>query len=100
MLITISGLSEPDIVPMARLHRIAFPDFFLSSLGAPFLIQLYRGFAEDPTGVAVVAHGDAGVIRGGVVGTLSPAGFFRRLLVRRWPRFVAAAVRAALTTPS
>src|SRR4051812_41932418 len=100
MVITHSPLSESDVVPLARLHRLAFPDFFLSSLGENFLIELYRGFLEAPPAVTVVAHDDAGVARGSVVGTLVPARFFRRLLIRRWPGFLRASLRAAVATPS
>jgi ribosomal protein S18 acetylase RimI-like enzyme len=92
-------LAVEDVRPLARLHRSAFPSFFLSSLGEPFLVQFYRAFLTDDTAVTVVARSAGEDILGAVVGTTEPAGFFTRLLRRRWPGFVAASARAVLTNP-
>jgi colanic acid biosynthesis glycosyl transferase WcaI len=88
-----------DVRELARLHRRAFPGFFLSTLGEPFLIQFYRGFLQDDTAVTVVARDNRGVPRGAVVGTTEPAGFFGRLVRNRWPGFVAASASAVLRNP-
>ena len=48
------SISKADAVPLAKMHRAAFPDFFLSRLGEPFLVQFYLGFVTDPTAVIVV----------------------------------------------
>lgn len=97
---TLTALTSADVPHVARLHREAFPAFFLSSLGEPFLVQFYRGFLSDRTALTVVARDSAGRICGAVVGTLEPAGFFGRLLRRQWPGFVAASVTAVVRTPS
>ena len=94
-----SGLEAKDIEAAARLHRHAFPQFFLSSLGHSFLTEFYRGFLVESASVAkVVKDGDQLV--GVVVGTLDPAGFFSRLLKRRWFKFALAASGALLRKPS
>lgn len=85
---------------MARLHRQAFPDFFLSTLGEPFLVQFYRAFVDDDSAVTSVARDENGLPVGVVVGTLEPAGFFRRLLRRRWWGFALASFRTVCTNPS
>lgn len=92
-------LAPSDVRDLARLHRRAFPGFFLSTLGEPFLVQFYRGFLQDDTAVTVVARDKHGMPRGAVVGTTEPAGFFGRLVTNRWPGFVTASARAMLTNP-
>lgn len=97
--VALRSLSAEDVRPLAQLHRLAFPSFFLSSLGEPFLVQFYRGFLTDDTAITVVARSAGGDLLGAVVGTTEPAGFFTRLIRRRWPGFVAASTRAVLTNP-
>lgn len=98
--ITTSGPLRPaDVAPAAALHRRAFPTFFLASLGEPFLAEFYRGFVGDRTAVTAAAHDQRGQVCGIAVGTVEPAGFFRRLLLRRWFWFAIAALRAVLASP-
>lgn len=92
-------LRPSDVRSAARLHRLAFPSFFLSSLGEPFLIQFYRGFTRDGTAVTVAARDHAGRLRGVVVGTCDPAGFFARLMRRQWVGWATASARAVLARP-
>lgn len=93
-------LCRSDVAELARIHRQAFPGFFLSSLGEPFLRQFYRGFLDGHGGVAVVLR-DArdGRPVGAAVGPLDPSGFFGRLLRRRLVPFMLASARAAIRTP-
>ncbi|MFC6705745.1 GNAT family N-acetyltransferase [Flexivirga alba] len=99
MRVEIGPLQTTDVEAAARLHELAFPTFFLSSLGQPFLRQFYRGFLADPTAVAVVARDGSGMILGTVVGTTEPDGYFSRLLRRQVVGFVNASVRASLRSP-
>lgn len=96
---TFGSLTPADVRPLARLHRAAFPGFFLSSLGEAFLVQFYRGFLTDDSAVTVVARSENGSVQGAVVGTTEPAGFFGRLLRNRWPGFVLASAKAVVTNP-
>ena len=93
-------MAASDVRDLARLHREAFPGFFLSTLGEPFLVQFYRGFLQDDTAVSVVARDGHGMPLGAVVGTTEPAGFFGRLLKHRWPGFALASAQAVLRNPS
>ena len=94
MAISLSPVVSSDVRALARLHREAFPGFFLSSLGEPFLVQFYRGFLKDDSAVTVVAHDDVGTVIGAAVGTTEPQTFFRRLFRRRWLGFALASGRA------
>lgn len=92
-------LRAEDAAALARLHRSSFPDFFLSRLGEPFLREFYRGFEGDPSAITVVARDRSGRPVGAVVGTSEPAGFYRRLLRRRFPGLAVASARAAVRNP-
>lgn len=94
----LTPLRATDVALLAKLHQEAFPGFFLSTLGTPFLEQFYRGFLSDPTAVTVVARRDAEVL-GAVVGTTEPNGFFARLLRRQILGFVVASARAVASNP-
>jgi ribosomal protein S18 acetylase RimI-like enzyme len=99
MTCTMTVLTAADIRPVARLHQAAFPGFFLSTLGEPFLALFYGGFLADSSAVTVVARGADGSLLGVAVGTTEPAGFFGRLVRSRWPSFVLAGARAVVRNP-
>lgn len=88
-----------DVPALAALHRRAFPDFFLSRLGEPFLRQLYLGYTSDPDAVVSVARAQDGRVVGACVGTTHPSGFFSRLLKQRFFGFLGASVLAVLRNP-
>lgn len=88
-----------DVPELARAHGEAFPGFFLSQLGEPFLAEFYRGFLSDRSAVTVVARGPDGTLLGAAVGTVEPAGFFRRLVTRRLLGFGIASAQAVLRHP-
>lgn len=89
-----------DAPVLARLHRRAFPGFFLSQLGEPFLVQFYLGFVDDPTAVVAVARDVNRNPQGVVVGSTDAQAFFGRLLRRRLLGLVWASARAVLRHPS
>lgn len=92
-------LRPEDVRACAALHRRAFPSFFLSELGEPFLREFYRGFVGGEDAVSVVAADPSGRIIGVVVGTTEPRGFFKRLLARRWWAFALASASFAVRKP-
>jgi ribosomal protein S18 acetylase RimI-like enzyme len=97
----LADLSKEHVRGAVDLHMQAFPDFFLTFLGRPFLSQLYLSYCDNSTTVALVAVSKARhEILGTVVGPLQPARFYKRILLRRWWRFGLAAVGAVLRKPS
>lgn len=90
--VELRSLASEDIAECARLHRAAFPTFFLSALGERFLREFYRAFLVDDAVAWVARASDTGDLLGVVVGHMSPAGFFRRLLIRRWYAFALASL--------
>lgn len=95
---TYRPLAREDVREAARLHRVAFPGFFLSQLGEGFLREFYAAFL-GPGSVTVVARDDSGALLGVVVGHVAPDGFFRRLLVRRWYAFAFQSLRLVVRQP-
>lgn len=92
-------VARGDARSLARLHAAAFPNFFLSTLGEGFLTEFYNGFPADETAVTVLARDGDGV-QGCVVGTIEPAGFFKRLLKRQFVGFALQSAKAALRNPA
>ena len=94
----IRAFQPSDVPAVVAVHLNAFPGFFLSLLGSPFLRAYYECFPGASGAIAIVAEVN-GVISGFAVGTVNPAGFYRRLLLRHWLRFALAAVPALTRDP-
>jgi len=101
--IQLRAAGPADVEAIVRVHLAAFPDFFLSRLGAGFLRQLYRTFVQDPDGICLVAHcaaaGETSRIVGFIAGSSAPAMLFRRALLHRGVAFAWAATFALLRHP-
>lgn len=96
----IRPLRHQDLRGVVDIHLRAFPGFFLGFLGPAFLREFYRSFLEDEAGLAFVSVDEHGRLLGSVIGPLSPDGYFKRLLKRRWWAFFAASGRALLKRPT
>lgn len=83
---------------LAYLHMCAFPNFFLTTLGLPFLRRLYAGFMKQSEGICLVSK-KADMIIGFAVGTMEPAGFFRGLLREQALGFAMASIPGLLRNP-
>lgn len=94
------ALRPEHIEQCVRLHRQAFPDFFLSQLGPRFLAEFYRAFLDAPDAVTGVAVDGEGRVLGVLVGTTRPGGFFSRLLKQRWFAFAGTSLVLILRRPS
>jgi ribosomal protein S18 acetylase RimI-like enzyme len=82
-------------------HTKAFPAFFLTFLGPGFLREFYGSFICDRDGIGFVAIDAAsGNVLGAVVGPFMPAGYFKRLLKKRWYAFCLASIAAVLKKPT
>ena len=94
-------IKEAYLDQIVSVHLKAFPDFFLSFLGPKFLKEFYQSFIVDDAGVGFVAkESGSEKILGVIVGPVIPAGYFRRLLKRRWWAFCMASLKAVLKKPS
>jgi ribosomal protein S18 acetylase RimI-like enzyme len=98
--VPVRALGADDVAAVVAVHLRAFPSFFLSFLGPRFLREFYSSFLVDPMGRGFVAVDESGRMLGVVVGPLNPAGYFKRLLKRRWWAFCLASVSAVLRRPT
>ncbi|MFP6626599.1 MAG: GNAT family N-acetyltransferase [Deltaproteobacteria bacterium] len=86
-----------DLTAIVDLHRLCFPDYFLTGLGRRVLALFYAEAVADPRTVpAVLVDRDAGRVVGFVVGTLNPA-FHTHLMRRHFPDFAWGVLRGVFT---
>lgn len=96
---SIRPMRPADIHRVVDLHRVAFPDYFLTSLGRRVLQIYYESIVESETGFALVFE-RGGRMLGFITGLLRPGGFYRALLKRRGLRFAFACGRAVIQRPA
>lgn len=100
MSVSIRRFEREHLAQAVDVHLRAFPGFFLSFLGAGFLKEFYGSFCDSEVGIGYVAIDDqSGRVVGVVVGPLHPAGYFKRLLGRRWWAFCYHSLRAVARRP-
>jgi ribosomal protein S18 acetylase RimI-like enzyme len=87
-----------DVIAVARIHAVAFPNFFLTTLGDRFLRELYSGFLNHSSGIFFVAD-EAGTVVGFVAGTSSPDIFFSQMRQRRGIFFLLCVIPAVFRNP-
>jgi len=100
MEIEIVPLQARHISSVVLVHLKAFPGFFLSFLGPRFLKEFYTAFVNEESSIGLIAVDAGGQVAGAVVGTMKPAGFFRRLVKRRWWAFCLASMDALMRRPA
>jgi len=79
----IVNLERAHGAAVARLHRQAIPQGFLSRLGDTFLANLYLGIAAAPDAVVWVAVDQDDQVLGFVSGTTDTRRCYRQVLLRR-----------------
>ncbi len=91
-------MTANDMENTVEVHLRSFEGFFLTSLGGPFLKEFYRAMQLDDSTIALVSERN-GNIDGFVVGTLRPAGLYKRVFSRSWFRFMQAAIVPMIQKP-
>ena len=89
---------QEHIRELAVLHSKAFPGFFLTQLGTPFLQILYKGYLDDPNSGIIVAE-DNGII-GFIAYSNDYSGFYKRLIKEKVIQFAWCSFLAVLRHPS
>lgn len=95
----IRAATSQDVAEIVAVHLQSFEGFFLTFLGRDFLSVLYESLLADRDGILLV-HEETRRIAGFVAGTTSLPESYRRMLSRRGPAFVWAAVGALLGRPA
>jgi len=87
-----------DLRQIARVHREAFPGFFLTKLGPAFLRTYYAAVLEFDAGILLVAE-QAGSVVGFVGGFVGPKRFYEMLAARK-RQFVLPILHALVIHPT
>lgn len=87
-----------DLDAIVNIHDIAFPNFFLTTLGDGFLKLYYKSVMNSPEGILLISHSD-NVITGFCAGTLLSAGFNTRLIKKNLFGYMGQGIRLLFTHP-
>lgn len=101
-MVSIYVLDKTDanyIQKISKLHMAAFPDFFLTQLGLPFLKTLYKGYMEDDNSGIIVAEIN-GKLAGFIAYSNEYSKFYKGLLKRRLIQFAFCSLLAVIRHPS
>lgn len=97
---SIQSVRKEDVAIITKIHLASFQGFFLSYLGAGFLLEFYESIRVDSSGIFFVYRTPDGSVAGSVAGTDQISDFYKRLIRKRWWRFGWAATPAFLKKPS
>lgn len=84
---------------VAELHIRAFPSFFLTQLGIPFLQTLYKGYIEEKGSGIIVAE-DEGRLVGFIAFSNDYSQFYKGLIKNHLLEFAFCSLGAAIRHPS
>lgn len=84
---------------IAILHQRAFPEFFLTQLGLPFLQTLYRGYLDDRDSGIIVAEDDK-TVKGFIAYSRDYPRFYKGLIRHKIIQFAWCSFLAAVRHPS
>ncbi len=101
-MVSIKELHSADkstIQTIAQLHKRAFPSFFLTQLGIPFLTTLYTGYMEDNASGIIVAE-TKGRIIGFIAYSKNYSLFYKGLIKNHLIKFAFCSLGAAIKHPS
>ena len=91
--------SSEYIKAIAELHKKAFPSFFLTQLGVPFLRTLYSGYMEDKDS-GIIAAEEKGKLVGFIAYSNDYPRFYKGLIKNHLMRFAICSIGAAIRHPS
>ena len=79
-MILMNNLKLNDVENIAFLHKNAFNNFFLTSLGLNFLTKFYASIVRSKDGIAVGAFNENNELVGFAIGAKTKNGFYKALL--------------------
>lgn len=97
-MIVVRGATLSDVKAIADLHLLAFPDYYLSHLGARFLRLFYASFLENENSHCIVAV-DGDTVIGLVAGTSDMMQHFSAFYRRKFAKIARIAAVGFLRDP-
>lgn len=95
----LQNADQKEITTIAILHKKAFPSFFLTQLGIPFLKTLYAGYAEDEESGIIIAE-ENGKTLGFLAYSKNYSRFFKELMRHHLVKFAICSAGAAVKHPN
>lgn len=92
-------LSVKELKEIVKIHKSAFPEFFLTSLGDYFLETYYKSNLKNSESVALGAYNEKEKLVGFCVGCLRSLGYHRRLVKKNIIKFIIQAIIILITKP-
>lgn len=78
----IISMDATHLDKVVLIHQEAFPDFFMTLLGAPFLRAYYSSILKFENSIALVHVGRNGDLDGFAVGCVGPENFYKSMISR------------------
>ena len=97
-MITIKKARLQDVNAIVSIHKKAFPDFFLTSLGSTFLRLYYSCMCNSKEAITLCAMDDEEIL-GFCTTALTSEGFNVRLIRQNFLRFVIEGIKLLLLRP-
>jgi len=92
-------VSPNEYKSIAAIHKLAFGEFFLTSLGLSFLESYYKACINNKNSIAVCAVDENNEIKGFATGSLHAKAYHSKLFIRNLHSFAYRAFVIALTNP-
>lgn len=88
-----------DYNSLAEIHKIAFPNFFLTTLGIGFLKTYYLHSLQTEGSIALCVENDRKEMQGFVVGCFESRGFHKRVFFSSPISFVSSLIKSIILNP-
>jgi ribosomal protein S18 acetylase RimI-like enzyme len=98
-MILINNLKLNDVDNIAFLHKNAFNNFFLTSLGLNFLTKFYASIIRSKDGIAIGAFGENNELVGFAIGAKTKNGFYKSLLKNNFTSLLFSAILNLIKQP-
>ena len=95
----LKSINQKTIQTIAELHKKAFPTFFLTQLGIPFLKTLYTGYIKDKNSGIIVAENKDRIV-GFIAYSKDYSSFYKGLIKNHLFKFAFCSLGAAIKHPS
>jgi len=92
-------ISDKLPIEFVKIHKAAFKDFFLTSLGDRFLSLYYKSVLKSSRSIVLSLEDDENSVIGFAVGTLVSMGFHKNIIIRNFFRFSLVFILILFTKP-
>jgi ribosomal protein S18 acetylase RimI-like enzyme len=93
-------ISQAEYSEIAKIHQVAFKDFFLTSLGIDFLKVYYRSCLSAAETIAIGIYSDENILCGFATGTIHSKGFHKKVFYSNWKSFILSILLSVIKNPT